>query len=58
MGNDISCKGTWSNGEVIVITHTIHITSNNADVDGRYNLGAYTLIYDIKRNDSNIKTLR
>jgi len=51
-------RETWSGGEVRVMTHVVLISSNNANVDGRYNLGAYTLIYDIKGNGSNIRDFR
>jgi len=46
---------SWSDGEVVIVTHTILIYANNANVDGQYDLGAYTLVYDIKGNGSNVK---
>jgi len=46
---------TYSNGETRVVPHVIYVNANNANVAGRYDLGAYTLIYDIKGNGSNIK---
>ncbi|MCL2164995.1 MAG: cellulase family glycosylhydrolase [Oscillospiraceae bacterium] len=46
---------TYSNGEVKVVPYSISLNANNANVDGSYNLGPYTLKYDIKGNASNIK---
>jgi len=48
----------YSNGEMKVVPYSIKISANNANVDGRYDLGAYTLIYEIKGNGSNIKEFR
>ena len=45
----------YSNGETKIVPYTVHINANNANVAGNYNLGAYTLRYDIKGNGSNIK---
>jgi len=49
---------TYSNEEIKVVPYAIHINANNANVDGRYNLGLYTLIYDIRGNGSNIREFR
>ena len=49
---------TYSDNSTKVVTHAIQIKANNANVDGRYNLGKYTLMYDIKGNGSNIKEFR
>ena len=51
-------KETYANGEQIVVTHSIRINANNSNVSGRYDLGEYTLIYDIKGNGSNIIEFR
>jgi hypothetical protein len=48
----------YSNGETKVVPYAVHINANNANVAGSYDLGAYTLIYDIKGNGSNIKDFR
>jgi len=53
---------TYANGIVEVVTYTIALNGNNANLDGRYvfpadhALAGYTLFYDIKGNGSNIKT--
>ncbi|MCL2517306.1 MAG: cohesin domain-containing protein, partial [Oscillospiraceae bacterium] len=49
---------TYSNSEIKIVPYNIEIKANNANVDGRYDLGAYTLIYDIKGNGSNIREFR
>jgi hypothetical protein len=49
---------TYFDGSTKVIPYAIHINANNANIDGKYDLGAYTLIYDIKGNGSNIKEFR
>jgi len=49
---------TYANGEKMIVTRSININASNANVSGRYNLGEYTLIYDIKGNGSNIKEFR
>ena len=49
---------TWSDGNVKINFHCVNISANNANIEGQYNLGAYTLIYDIKGNGSNIKEFR
>jgi len=49
---------TYSNGEAKVVVYSVDIQANNANVNGVYDLGGYTLIYDIKGNGSNIKDLR
>ena len=51
-------KETYSDGSVKTVPYAIRINANNANVDGSYDLGAYTLIYDIKGNGSNIKEFR
>jgi len=48
----------YSNGETKIVPYAVSINANNANIDGRYNLGAYTLIYEIKGNGSNIKEFR
>ena len=48
----------YSNGETKIVHHVINIKANNANVAGSYDLDAYTLIYDIKGNGSNIKEFR
>ena len=48
----------WSDGDERAVTHSVYLHANNANVDGIYNLGAYSLIYDIKGNGSNIKDFR
>jgi len=48
----------YSTGETKVVPYAVHINANNANVADSYNLGAYTLIYDIKGNGSNIKDFR
>jgi len=45
----------FSDGSKVVVPYEIKISANNANVDGKYNLGDYTLHYDIKGNGSNIK---
>ena len=49
---------TWSNGETSVEPYAITINAKNANVEGSYDLGAYTLIYDIKGNGGNVKEFR
>ena len=52
---------TYLNGETAVMTYSINLNGNNANLDGKYTFGAdhalagYTLTYDIKGNGSNIK---
>ena len=48
----------YSNGETRIVPYAINLSANNANVDGRQNLGKYTLIYDIKGNGSNIRDFR
>jgi len=48
----------YSDGSDKVVPYAIEIKANNANVDGKFNLGAYTLIYDIKGNGSNIKEFK
>ena len=52
---------TYSNNETDIVTKTIYLEGNNANLDGQYafaegDLAGYTLIYDIKGNGSNIKS--
>ena len=49
---------TYSDGTIKVVTHAVQISANNANISGEYNLGEYTLIYDVKGNGSNIKEFR
>ena len=49
---------TWSDGAIAVVPYTVELKSNNANVDGSCDLGAYTLVYDIKGNGSNVKEFR
>ena len=49
---------TYSDGTTKVVPYAIEIKANNANIDGKYDLGKYTLIYDIKGNGSNIKEFR
>ena len=49
---------TYSDGSVKVVPYAVQIRANNANIDGRYDLGKYTLVYDIKGNGSNIKEFR
>ena len=50
---------TYEGGDSKRIEYSITINSNNANVDGSYDLGnGYILIYDIKGNGSNIKEFR
>jgi len=49
---------TYSDGTAKVVPYAVQIKANNANIDGNYNLGAYTLIYDVKGNGSNIKEFR
>jgi len=46
---------TFSNGDVNVVDYSVQINKNSS---GKANLGAYTLIYDIAGNGSNIKDFR
>ena len=48
----------YDDGSNIVVPYEVSINANNANVDGRIDLGRYTLIYDIKGNASNIKDFR
>ena len=52
---------TYSDGSKEVVTYSINLNGNNANLDGKYiftdsPLEGYTLVYDIKGNGSNIKT--
>jgi len=50
---------TYLNGVSARVRYDIALNANNANVDGRYDLGnGFVLIYDIKGNGSNIKELR
>jgi len=49
---------TYADGETKVVPYAIQLNANNANVDGSYNLGEYTLIYDIKGNGSTIKEFK
>jgi len=49
---------TYLDGTSAVVPYSVRINANNANIDGKYDLGAYTLIYDIKGNGSNIKEFR
>ena len=49
---------TFSDGEVSKVRLSFEISANNMNVDGKYNFGEFTLIYDIKGNGSNIKDFR
>jgi len=49
---------TYSDGTTRIVPYAIQIKANNANIDGKYNLGSYTLLYDIKGNGSNIKEFR
>jgi len=49
---------TWSDNENAVVPYVIEIKANNANIKGSYDLGKYTLIYDIAGNGSNIKEFR
>jgi len=53
-----SVEETYQDGSTQTVYYTIEINANNANVDGKYNLGNYTLVYDIKGNGSNIKDFR
>jgi hypothetical protein len=54
----------YSDGTTEVVTHSIYLSGNNANLDGKYKFGdghalaGYTLVYDIKGNGSNIKDFR
>ncbi|MCL2641990.1 MAG: dockerin type I domain-containing protein [Candidatus Bathyarchaeota archaeon] len=48
----------YSNGETKIVQYAINIKANNANVAGSYDLDAYTLVYDIKGNGSNIREFR
>jgi hypothetical protein len=50
---------TYSNGKNERVRYEIELHGNNANQDGRYDLGnGFVLIYDIKGNGSNIKNFR
>jgi len=49
---------TWSDGVTKIVPYTVGIRANNANVKGNYDLSAYTLIYDIAGNGSNVKEFR
>jgi len=51
-------KEIYANGDTKIVPYAIQLNANNANVDGKYNLGKYTLIYDIKGNGSNIKEFK
>jgi len=49
---------TYSDGAVEIVRYAIPLNGNNANLDGRLDLGnGLTLTYDIKGNGSNIKAL-
>jgi hypothetical protein len=48
-------RETYSDGNSVDIPYAIELSSNNGNVNGSYDLGAYTLFYDIKGSSSNIK---
>ena len=48
----------YADGEKKSVPYAVEISANNANVDGKIDLGAYTLYYDIKGNGSNIKEFR
>ena len=48
---------TYSDGTSRRVKYDVSINANNANVDGKYNFGFFTLTYDIKGNGSNIKAL-
>jgi len=48
----------WSDGTTKVVPYAIQLNANNANVSGRYDLGKYTLIYDISGGGSNIKDFK
>ena len=49
---------TQSDGKAVVVEYTIEIKSNNANVNGKHDLGKYTLFYDVTGNGSNVKEFR
>ena len=49
---------TYSDGKIKVVPYSININSNNANIDGAHDLGAYTLVYDIKGSGSNVKEFK
>jgi len=55
---------TYSNGETKVVTYSINLDGNNANLNGEYTfeaghtLAGYTLVYDIKGTGSNIKEFK
>jgi hypothetical protein len=49
---------TYADGTTKIVSYAVSINANNANIDGRCDLGVYTLIYDIKGNGSNIKDFR
>ena len=51
-------KEIYAGMKVKSVKYEIEIEAKNANVDGSYDLGAYTLIYDIKGSGSNIKEFR
>ncbi|MCL2664227.1 MAG: InlB B-repeat-containing protein [Defluviitaleaceae bacterium] len=48
----------YSDGTVKIVPYAVEIKANNANIDGKLNLGPYTLVYDIKGNGSNIKEFK
>jgi len=46
---------TYSDGSELLVRYEITQHSNNANIDGKIDLGEYTLTYDIKGNGTNIK---
>ena len=51
---------SYSDGTTAVVNYSIQLNGNNANLDGKYTftegpLEGYTLVYDIKGNESNVK---
>ena len=55
---------TYPDGKKEVVTYSIRLNGNNANLDGKYkfpddhDLAGFTLVYDVKGNGSNIKELK